>query len=163
MLRLVGVDAAVAGETVRAELAGFRGLARVKVDASLAEADFRRAAAQGRVLLCRSRRAADALPGTAYSLLASDADGQFAELLDVFGLRDAVDGGASRCGICNSDRWRRLCASEARGRVPAGVLSETRDFFQCGSCEQIFWPGPKYSSTMDSLRAAVAAGEASAP
>lgn len=155
MLRLVGVDAAVAGEFVRPELSGCRGLARVKVDASLAEPDFRRAAVQGRVLLCSSRRAAEALPGTAYHLLATDPDNQFAELLEVFGLREAVDAGESRCGICNADSWRHLQPSEVQGRVPVGVLRETDEFYQCASCEQIFWPGPKYSNTMDSLRAAV--------
>jgi uncharacterized protein with PIN domain len=157
MLRLVGVDAAVAGESVRLDLSGCRGLARVKVDASLAEADFRRAAVQGRVLLCgKARRASsEALLGTTYRLLATEAEAQFAELLEVFGLRDAVDAGESRCGICNADNWRHLQPSEVVGRVPVGVLAETSEYFQCGSCEQIFWPGPKYEETMGSLKAAV--------
>ncbi|KAJ1623639.1 hypothetical protein T492DRAFT_845356 [Pavlovales sp. CCMP2436] len=45
--------------------------------------------------------------------------------------------------------------NEVLGRVPQGVLQETSEFFQCRSCEQIFWPGPKYSDTIDSLKAAV--------
>jgi uncharacterized protein with PIN domain len=162
MLRLVGVDAAIAGESVRANLSGCRGLTRVKVDASLADADFRRAATEGRLLLCGgSRKVAAALPGTVYQLLAKDAEAQFAELLDVFGLSDVVDAGESRCGICNADCWLHLRPADVHGRVPQGVLGLTDEFFQCASCEQIFWPGPKYSDTMDTLKAAVSGGSGS--
>ena len=41
----------------------------------------------------------------------------------------------------------------AAGEVPAGVLATQTVFYRCGSCQQIFWPGDKYESTMEGLRA----------
>ena len=39
------------------------------------------------------------------------------------------------------------------GQVPAAVLRQQREFYRCGRCQQIFWPGEKYESTMEGLRA----------
>ena len=35
---------------------------------------------------------------------------------DDFLLREAVEAGGSRCGICNGAEWRTLCAGELRGQ-----------------------------------------------
>ena len=90
-----------------------------------------------------------------YKLLAASADAQFSEVLEVFGLSRAVENGESRCGICNARAWRTLRPEEVRGRVPPEVGAKEGEFFECGSCGQIFWPGEKYVETMDALRSAV--------
>ena len=97
------------------------------------------------------------LPGAAYRLLATEASAQFAELLLVLGMSDAVTEGGSRCGICNGDEWQTLKPDQVGpGQVPAAVLAKQDIFYRCGACQQIFWPGEKYDNTMEGLRADVA-------
>ena len=79
---------------------------------------------------------------------------QFAELLEVLGIRDAVEAGGSRCGICNGADWRTLRAAELVGQVPEAVRQADGEFYQCGVCQQVFWPGAKYDATMDGLKQA---------
>jgi uncharacterized protein with PIN domain len=127
------------------------GLMRVKIEASRAEAEFRRAPADGRLIISASGRGAGSSshrppPAVSYRLLASSAEEQFAELLTVFGLQRAVESGESRCGICNAVAWITLQPKDLHGRVPKDVLKAEREFYQCGSCRQIFWPGTKYAS-----------------
>ena len=129
------------------------GLARVKVVAARREADYRRAAVEGR-LIVGVLSARSAPPGVSYSLLTRSADEQFGELLEVFGLRHAVESGESRCGICNARSWRTLRRDDVRGCVPPEVLEAEAVFYQCGSCGQMFWPGEKYTSTMGALKEA---------
>jgi uncharacterized protein with PIN domain len=133
------------------------GLMRVKVDASRAEAELRRAPADGRLIVSYAGRSSHrALHGVSYQLLADSAEEQFAELLTVFGLHRAVESGQSRCGICNAVAWITLQPHELHGRVPRDVLRAGSEFYQCGSCRQIFWPGEKYNSTIQDLKDLVA-------
>ena len=131
------------------------GLLRVGIDSSSVESHMRRGALQGRLIVTTAKqRAVEQLPGAAYRLREREAGAQFAELLMVLGLSDAVDAGGSRCGICNGAEWQTLRPREiAPGQVPAAVLRHQRVFYRCGVCHQIFWPGDKYESTMDGLRA----------
>ena len=111
---------------------------------------------EGRLIVTSAKRQAFGQLGAVYRLLAPDAGAQFAELLTVLGLPDAVDAGGSRCGICNGDEWATLRPGQVgAGQVPAGVLAAQRVFYRCGRCQQIFWPGEKYESTMEGLRAEV--------
>ena len=57
----------------------------------------------------------------------------------------------SRCGICNGNDWVVLSSADVEGRVPDAVLSEA-EFYRCGKCQQIFWPGRKYDAKMSGLR-----------
>ena len=170
-LRMVGVDAAVVGQVLRSggkpkqkELTN-NGLLRVQIDSSRVEAHQRRGAIEGRLLVSpprhpsSKRKDEQGLPGASYRLLAADADAQFAELLEVLGIREAVEAGGSRCGICNGAEWRTLCAGELRGQVPEAVRTEEGEFYQCGVCLQVFWPGAKYDATMDGLKQATLAEE----
>ena len=79
-------------------------------------------------------------------------DQQFDELLDVLGERGAVATWGSRCGICNGCDWHTLAPDAVRGEAPPGVLAEASEFYRCGVCEQLFWPGAKYEDTMATLR-----------
>ena len=63
--------------------------------------------------------------------------------------------GESRCGVCNSRAWRTLLPADVEGRVPAAVSASEDVFYECGFCEQLFWPGAKYTKTMDSLATTV--------
>jgi len=167
-LRMVGIDAQVAGEGLRAysddRVPGLTarqggGLRRVTISQERAEAQFRRAAAEGRLLLAErkgARKAAEkAAGGAVYQLLATDPDAQFAEVVEVLGLQDALTHGESRCGVCNSRAWRTLLPADVEGRVPAAVSASEDVFYECGFCEQLFWPGAKYTKTMDSLATTV--------
>jgi len=135
------------------------GLRRVTISQERAEAQFRRAAAEGRLLLAErkgARKAAEkAAGGAVYQLLATDPDAQFAEVVEVLGLQDALTHGESRCGVCNSRAWRTLLPADVEGRVPAAVSASEDVFYECGFCEQLFWPGAKYTKTMDSLATTV--------
>ncbi|CAK0793315.1 unnamed protein product, partial [Prorocentrum cordatum] len=156
-LRMVGIDCEVAGELLRTGATGLQGLQRVKIDVSLQDTAFRRAAALGRLIVTQVARTAEAFPGVHYLLHAKDADAQFSELLEVFSLQEALSSGGSRCGICNSNNWSTLRPGDVEGHVPPAVLEAESDFYQCGQCGQIFWEGAKYNNTMDSLKAAAAA------
>merc|ERR1712194_369776 len=131
------------------------GLLRVRTDVSLQDIVLRRAVALGRIIFTLSPRAADTMPGLYYRVLSKDADAQFREILEVFGLEVLVQVGGSRCGICNARQWRTLTPEEVAGKVPEPVRLSNPDFSQCGCCKQIFWNGEKYVNTMDSLKAAV--------
>ena len=174
-LRMCGVDAAVAGEVVRTPRDGdgdgaaddgdgaplnhkwkkkLTSLARVGVDTSRVEGDHRAAALDGR-LLVTPRVRHDGLPAPYYALLADDADAQFGEVLEVLGLRAAVDAGALqplRCGICNGAAWSTLAPAEVEGRVPRQILKSEDEFYECGKCGQLFWMGEKYERTMGELK-----------
>ena len=131
------------------------GLLRVGIETSLIEGQLRRGALEGRLLVTSgSQKAVSQLPGAAYRLVGADAGAQFAELLAVLGLSDAVDAGGSRCGICNGDDWHTLRPHEVgAGQVPPAVLAKQSIFYRCGACQQMFWPGDKYESTIEQLRA----------
>lgn len=45
--------------------------------------------------------------------------------------------------------------------MPPEVGAKEDEFYMCGSCGQIFWPGEKYVETMDSLRSVVSEKAAS--
>ena len=48
------------------------------------------------------------------------------------------------------------------GQVPEAVRQADGEFYQCGVCLQVFWPGAKYDATMDSLKQAALDGEGEA-
>ena len=80
------------------------------------------------------------------------------ELVEVLGLHEALVHGESRCGVCNSREWRTLYPADVAGRVPAAVAASEEVFYECGYCEQLFWPGDKYNKTMDSLATVAGSG-----
>ena len=84
------------------------GLLRVGIEPKAVEGHMRCAAIDGRLLVTVAKRAATSFPGAVYRLLATEPGAQFAELLAVLGLQEAVDAGGSRCGICNGDEWCTL-------------------------------------------------------
>ena len=173
---MIGVDTAVAGEVLRSQQPGMMlsppagggealdpgdirgarrlvGLLRVGIDPKAVEGHMRCAALDGRLIVTVAKRAATSFPGAVYRLLATEPGAQFAELLAVLGLQEAVDAGGSRCGICNGDEWLTLRPDQVEaGQVPAAVLRQQSVFYRCGKCHQIFWPGDKYESTMEGLR-----------
>jgi uncharacterized protein with PIN domain len=161
-LRMIGVEARVAGEMLRETATSSRhvaltarqggGLRRVTICQQRAESELRRAAAEGTLRLCAPTTKHAAMRGPLYHMLATEVDAQFAELVEVLGLHEALVAGDSRCGVCNSAAWRTLSANEVAGRVPAAVAANESVFYECGHCLQIFWPGVKYESTMESLR-----------
>jgi uncharacterized protein with PIN domain len=153
-LRMIGVDAAVAGEVLRKEATPRRpldGCDRVHVIASKVDADLRQAALEGRLVVVASSRKR-APGGACYVVRGTTPDQQFDELLDVLGERGAVATWGSRCGICNGCDWRTLAPDAVRGEAPPGVLADASEFYRCGVCGQLFWPGAKYEDTMATLR-----------
>ena len=131
------------------------GLLRVGIEASNVEGQYKRSAIEGRLIVTTAKqKKLDQLPGAAYRLLSTEAGAQFAEVLAVLGMSDAVEAGGSRCGICNGDAWLTLTPDQVEvGQVPPAVLRKQDVFYKCGCCMQIFWPGEKYESTMEGLRA----------
>ena len=153
-LRMIGVDAAVAGEVLRKEATPRRpldGCDRVHVIASKVDTDLRQAALEGRLVVVASSRKR-APGGACYVVRGTTPDQQFDELLDVLGERGAVATWGSRCGICNGCDWHTLAPDAVRGEAPPGVLADASEFYRCGVCGQLFWPGAKYEDTMATLR-----------
>ena len=70
----------------------------------------------------------------------------------VLDLRGSVEYWGSRCGICNGGDWRSLDKDAVVGDVPAAVVDTEDEFYQCGVCGQIFWPGRKYDDKMNGLK-----------
>ncbi|KAJ1445319.1 hypothetical protein M885DRAFT_550313 [Pelagophyceae sp. CCMP2097] len=156
-LRMVGVDAAVAGERVVAP-SGRRwrgGLDRIRVDATLADGDYVAAALEGRLIVAPHNKRTIVGTGAFYRLSAArgKADAaHFSELLAILGLDDALTEWGSRCGICNGDSWQTLDGEDpsVAGEAPIGLKVDV--FFRCGVCRQLFWPGAKYDDTMATLK-----------
>jgi len=194
-LRMIGVDAVVAGEVLRTSASstatgsGNRddgaestprsrsyarkttGVGRVRVDGLSAEAHWRTAVLEGRLLVATShgnKALQSQNGGGVYRMLApvSNPGAQFSELLEVLGLNSVPTednpqngmGWGSRCGICNSGAWETL---DAQAAFSEGMISEqvwqmharsATPFYRCGYCAQVFWPGEKYSDTMTELR-----------
>ena len=154
-LRMIGVDAAVAGEVLNEHRGvtprGHRrgGLDRVRVDAARIDGDLRAAALEGRVVVVPPRRSC---VGAHYVLATKGGDANFDELLDVLDLRGSVEYWGSRCGICNGGDWRSLDKDAVVDDVPAAVVDSEDEFYQCGVCGQIFWPGRKYDDKMNGLK-----------
>ena len=100
-LRMIGVDAAVAGEVLRTEATPRRpldGCDRVHVIAAKVDADLRQAALRGASSSWRRRGSAHT-GGACYVVRGTTPDEQFDELLDVLGERGAV-ATLHGCGIC---------------------------------------------------------------
>jgi len=197
-LRMIGVDAVVAGEVLRTSTEPAKsgsnsknggggsaeevprsrsygrkttGVGRVRVDGLSAEAHWRAAALEGRLLVATShgnKALQSQNGGGIYRMLApvSNPGAQFSELLEVLGLNsipteDSPQNGmgwGSRCGICNFGAWETL---DARAAFSEGLISEkvwrmhahsATPFYRCGNCAQVFWPGEKYSDTMTELK-----------
>lgn len=121
----------------------------MRVDAARIDGDLRAAALEGRVVVVPPRRSC---VGAHYVLATKGGDANFDELLDVLDLRGSVEYWGSRCGICNGGDWRSLDKDAVVGDVPAAVVDSEDEFYQCGVCGQIFWPGRKYDDKMNGLK-----------
>ena len=102
------------------------------------------AAAEGRVLLTRSRRVQER--GEGFQVLvveANDPEGQIHQVLSDLQLRPAADRIFSRCLICN-EVLLPVPKGEVEGRVPDFIYRSYDSFHICPRCRRIYWPGTHF-------------------
>jgi len=84
-------------------------------------------------------------------LLQNDTGSQFEELTAHCGLTCSVDDLMSRCSKCNGRGYKVLSRPRVLELGGLGihpkVLSSVSTYFQCLSCEAVYWAGPKFDST----------------
>ncbi len=102
------------------------------------------AAAEGRMLLTRSRRVQER--GKGFQILvieANDPEGQIHQVLSDLKLRPAADQIFSRCLICN-EALLPVPKGEVEGRVPDFIHRSYDSFHICPRCRRIYWPGTHF-------------------
>ena len=57
----------------------------------------------------------------------------------------------SRCSRCNQ-RLRPIPREQAQGRVPEHVFHYHDQFFECGHCRRLFWPGSHLPAILKTLK-----------
>ncbi len=96
---------------------------------------------EGRVLLTRSRRQAEAIGDlkivTVQAHLPRE---QVKEVLEALRLRPTEEHYFSRCLLCNEE-LKAISKAEAEGKVPDFILQSYDRFHTCPRCGRIFWPG----------------------
>ena len=108
---------------------------------------IQRAEAEGRILLTRDKELAGRAPEAV--LIRSDRlEEQIREVAAVLPLR-VVDP-LSRCSICNAALL--AVPGDAVGTiVPEGVRSRLRAFWQCPSCQRVYWRGSHWDKMIARL------------
>jgi uncharacterized protein with PIN domain len=102
------------------------------------------AAAEGRMLLTRSRRLQQGGEGfQVLIVLANDPEGQIHQVLSDLKLRPAADQFFSRCLICN-EALLPVPKGEVEGRVPDFIQRSYDSFHICPQCRRIYWPGTHF-------------------
>ena len=107
------------------------------------EGAARVAAAEGRILLTRSRKAPKEAQGL--KILIVDADNpseQLGETLSRLKLKAIPANYFSRCLLCNEE-LRPISKEEAEGRVPDFIYRSYDSFHICPRCRRIYWPGTR--------------------
>lgn len=100
----------------------------------------RLAAAEGRVLLTRSRRMSREKGGRVLVVEQDDPSRQLPEVLSRLGLK--VEGARcfTRCLRCNAV-LRNVPKGEVEGKVPDFIFRTYDSFHSCPRCGRIYWPG----------------------
>jgi len=102
---------------------------------------------EGRVLLTRARRLADAAGGL--WLTRDDWREQVREVVRRFHLEERP---FTRCTVCNT-LLREVPADDVRSRVDERVLLHWHAFWECGGCGRVYWQGAHYQRMHATVRA----------
>lgn len=110
------------------------------------------AASTGRLFVTRDHKLASRKGSRSLvMILQNTTGGQFEEITAHCGLTCSVDDLMSRCSKCNGRGYRVLSRDRVLARGGLGihpkVLSSVATYFQCLSCEAVYWAGPKFDST----------------
>lgn len=65
---------------------------------------------------------------------------QFREINEKIILEKLIEGGKSRCTICNGV-LSKIEKKDVDGKIPKGVLENTEEFWKCEKCQKIYWEG----------------------
>jgi len=102
------------------------------------------AAAEGRVLLTRSRRIQDHAESLQVLLLErNDPWEQLREVLSKFKLQPKAGQFFTRCLMCNKILVP-IPKEEVEGRVPDFIHKTYDSFHSCPQCQRIYWPGTHF-------------------
>ncbi|KAF0718763.1 Aste57867_1496 [Aphanomyces stellatus] len=104
---------------------------------------------ENRIILTRDRKMAQQRAAFACYVVASDnVEEQFQEIKKHFGIEFHEAEFMSRCAKCNGKGFNIVDRAqvEERDDVPLKVLETVDEFYECKSCHQLYWVGPKYST-----------------
>jgi hypothetical protein len=102
-----------------------------------------RARVEGRTLLTSDRELhllASRKGISCIFLLGQDDVALAAQVFRELGVTPSMEVALARCPLCNG-QVAPAEKSEVSGRVPPGVLSRQKRFYQCSSCHQVYWEG----------------------
>ncbi|ETV94667.1 hypothetical protein H310_11653 [Aphanomyces invadans] len=107
------------------------------------------ASSESRIILTRDRKLAQHREAFACYVVASDnVEMQFQEIKNYFGIEYHEAEFMSRCAKCNQKGFHIVETAQVVGRddVPQKVLDTVDEFYECKTCRQLYWVGPKYST-----------------
>jgi len=111
-----------------------------------------RARQEGRILLTTDRGIADRPYLDACLWVKSrDYREQLHEVLEAFGLRVAPERVFTRCSVCNHT-VRPVTKDRVQSRVPARVFVAQDRFFECTTCDRVYWRGSHIDRVLAALR-----------
>jgi uncharacterized protein with PIN domain len=102
------------------------------------------AAAEGRVLLTRSRRIQGKGEGLQVIVVeANDPKEQIHQVLSALKLRPEAEQFFSRCLMCN-EALAPVAKEEVEGKVPDFIYRSYDSFHICPRCHRLYWPGTHF-------------------
>ncbi|KAH9100374.1 hypothetical protein LEN26_015895 [Aphanomyces euteiches] len=113
------------------------------------------ATAENRIILTRDRKMSQQRAAFACYVVASDnVEAQFQEIKKHFGIEFDQAEFMSRCAKCNEKGFNVVDRSHVQKRddVPQKVLDTVDEFYECRSCHQLYWVGPKYSTAQAKMK-----------
>jgi uncharacterized protein with PIN domain len=96
------------------------------------------AMAQGRILITRDKELAARMEKSGLYIDSDRLEEQLRQVWQEYGLR--LDQDMTRCTVCNGE-LEPMKEENAKDKVPEGVFLLNHEFFQCRSCDKIYWRG----------------------
>ena len=93
---------------------------------------------QGRIVLTRDRELAVKMGERGLYICSDRLEEQLRQVWQAFGLKPDQD--LARCTVCNGE-LEPMEAGKAKDKVPEGVFLMNHEFFQCQSCDKVYWRG----------------------
>ena len=104
-----------------------------------------------RIIVTRNSRFINKAKGVKAVPVKSDqVSEQLKQVLRELNLRPESERMFSRCTICNIE-LNEIDKQQVRKRVPEYVFKTQNEFFTCGSCQRIYWPGTHWGNVSKTL------------
>lgn len=136
------------------------------IDSTLISADVSRddvvalaSKLQGGVFVTRDSKLALRREVThAFVLTSQTPSDQLREICFKFKIGFKADKVLSRC-VCGAKAFRKVNRGSVQGRVSPAVMEAVIEFFECGSCLQVFWMGLKSEKAIQNVKRILSEGQ----